>query len=169
MPPFVWRPWVRRQTVLATFLYGIHRHNTLALGSNFTALFTVTTVVFFFPLRNVIHRHITAAGLRYRYPRKPWLNRNTDIHASSGIRTHDPSVRASEDSSCLRPHGHCDRHMKTYFTENCRMMFRLSATQCRRLGYDYSETKRISRWSWKLSAVEWWIYFTKTSLHKHQK
>jgi hypothetical protein len=26
-----------------------------------------------------------------------------NIHALSGIRTHDPSVRASEDSSCLRP------------------------------------------------------------------
>jgi hypothetical protein len=25
---------------------------------------------------DVIHRYITAAGLRYRYPRKPWLNRN---------------------------------------------------------------------------------------------
>jgi hypothetical protein len=28
----------------------------------------------------------------------------------SGIRTHDPSVRADEDSSYLRPRGHCDRH-----------------------------------------------------------
>jgi hypothetical protein len=34
---------------------------------------------------------------------------NTDIHDLSGIRTHDPSVRASEDSSCLRSRGHCDR------------------------------------------------------------
>jgi hypothetical protein len=34
---------------------------------------------------------------------------NTD-YALSGIRTHDPSVRASEDSSYLRPRGHCDRH-----------------------------------------------------------
>jgi hypothetical protein len=31
------------------------------------------------------------------------------MHASSGIRTHDPSVRAGEDSSRLRPRGHCDR------------------------------------------------------------
>jgi hypothetical protein len=38
--------------------------------------------------------------------------RHTDIHALSGIRTHDPSVRASEDSSCLRAHGPCDRHIK---------------------------------------------------------
>jgi hypothetical protein len=37
------------------------------------------------------------------------INAYTDIHALSGIRTHDPSVRASEDSSCLRPRGHCDR------------------------------------------------------------
>jgi hypothetical protein len=32
---------------------------------------------------------------------------HTEIHASSGIRIHDPSARASEDGSCLRPRGHC--------------------------------------------------------------
>jgi hypothetical protein len=35
----------------------------------------------------------------------------TDIHASSEIRAHDPSLRASEDSSCLRPRGHYDRRL----------------------------------------------------------
>jgi hypothetical protein len=35
---------------------------------------------------------------------------HTDIHASSGIRTHNPSVLAGEDNSFLRPRGHCDRH-----------------------------------------------------------
>jgi hypothetical protein len=40
------------------------------------------------------------------------INANTDIHALSGIRSDDPSVRASEDSSCLRPHGHSDRRVK---------------------------------------------------------
>jgi hypothetical protein len=35
--------------------------------------------------------------------------RRRDIHASSRIRTHDPSVRAGEDISCFRPRGHCDR------------------------------------------------------------
>jgi hypothetical protein len=34
-----------------------------------------------------------------------------NIRALRGIRTHDPSVRASEDSSCLRPRGYCDRHL----------------------------------------------------------
>jgi hypothetical protein len=32
-----------------------------------------------------------------------------DIHAYSGIRTNDPSARASEEISCLRPLDHCDR------------------------------------------------------------
>jgi hypothetical protein len=30
-------------------------------------------------------------------------------YALSGIRTHDPSFRGSEDGSCLRPRGYCDR------------------------------------------------------------
>jgi hypothetical protein len=32
-----------------------------------------------------------------------------NIHALCGIRTHDPSFRASEDSTWLRPLGYCDR------------------------------------------------------------
>jgi hypothetical protein len=42
---------------------------------------------------------------------KQRINAHTDIHALSGIQTHDPSVRASEYSTCLRPHGHRDRHI----------------------------------------------------------
>jgi hypothetical protein len=38
-------------------------------------------------------------------------NKRTDIHASRGIRTHYPSVRAGEDGSCLRPRGHCDKRL----------------------------------------------------------
>jgi hypothetical protein len=34
---------------------------------------------------------------------------HTDIHAFSGIRTHDPSVRAGEHNSYLRPRSHCDQ------------------------------------------------------------
>jgi hypothetical protein len=37
---------------------------------------------------------------------------NANNHALSGIRTHDPSVRASEESSCLRPRGHRDRQQQ---------------------------------------------------------
>jgi hypothetical protein len=32
------------------------------------------------------------------------------IHALSGIRSHDPGFRASENSACLRPLGYRDRH-----------------------------------------------------------
>jgi len=35
----------------------------------------------------------------------------TLIHALSGSRTHDPSVRTVEDSAWLRPHNHWDRHI----------------------------------------------------------
>jgi hypothetical protein len=37
--------------------------------------------------------------------------RTPNTHAFSGIPSHDPSVQASEDSSCLRPRGYCDRQM----------------------------------------------------------
>jgi hypothetical protein len=35
-----------------------------------------------------------------------------NIHALSEIRAQDLSVRASEDISCLRQSGHCDRHVE---------------------------------------------------------
>jgi hypothetical protein len=41
---------------------------------------------------------------------------NAVVHTSSGIRTHDPNVGASEDISCLRLRGHCDRQYKI---QNC--------------------------------------------------
>jgi hypothetical protein len=34
---------------------------------------------------------------------------HTEIHALSGTGTHDPSVRAGEDGSGLRPRSHCGR------------------------------------------------------------
>jgi hypothetical protein len=37
------------------------------------------------------------------------------MHALSGIQTHDPSVRASEDISYFRPRGHCDRREVIFF------------------------------------------------------
>jgi hypothetical protein len=41
---------------------------------------------------------------------------NTDFHALSGIRAHDPSVRASEDISCLRLRDQCVRPTSYYIT-----------------------------------------------------
>jgi hypothetical protein len=42
----------------------------------------------------------------------------TRIHASSGIRIHDPCVRAVEDSTCLRQRGHWDRLMAPWVDIN---------------------------------------------------
>jgi hypothetical protein len=47
-----------------------------------------------------------------------------NIHALSGIRTHDPSVRAGENSSYLRPRGHRDRQLFTLILFNNCYMFR---------------------------------------------
>jgi hypothetical protein len=46
------------------------------------------------------------------------INAYTNIYVLSGIRIHDPSVQASEDSSCLRPRGHCDRRNHIYRRQN---------------------------------------------------
>jgi hypothetical protein len=40
---------------------------------------------------------------------------HTGIHASSEIRTHDPSAWPGEGSSCLRPRDHCDRRLCNNF------------------------------------------------------
>jgi hypothetical protein len=43
---------------------------------------------------------------------------NTDICALSGTGTLDRNVRASEDISCLRPRGHCDRPLTSSLSLN---------------------------------------------------
>jgi hypothetical protein len=53
-------------------------------------------------------RRISPSQGRYLYTEQDThrINAHTDIHALSGIETHDPSVRASEGSPC-----HRDRHV----------------------------------------------------------
>jgi hypothetical protein len=40
-----------------------------------------------------------------------------NIRALSGIGSHDHSVRASEDSSCLKPRGYRDRHLISFTSQ----------------------------------------------------
>jgi hypothetical protein len=51
----------------------------------------------------------------------------TDIHTSSGIRAHDPSVLPGKEGSCLRPRGHCDRPspelLKGFLRDGCEIKF----------------------------------------------
>jgi hypothetical protein len=56
---------------------------------------------------------------------KQRIKAHTDIHALIGIRTRDPSILASEDSSCLRPRGHCERRLLVLGLDNnecCQIM-----------------------------------------------
>jgi hypothetical protein len=48
-------------------------------------------------------RYLHAGQHRHR------IKAHTNIHVSSGIRTHELRFQASEDSSCLRPCGHTER------------------------------------------------------------
>jgi hypothetical protein len=58
--------------------------------------------LFFTQSVGLLGRVISPSQGRYLHTRqhKHRINTYTDIHALSGIRSHDPSVRASEDSSC---------------------------------------------------------------------
>jgi hypothetical protein len=72
------------------------------LSLNFVIIFTYTIWL--------LGRVISLSQGRYLHTgqHKHRINARTDIHALSGIRNHNHSVRASEDGSCLRPRDHCD-------------------------------------------------------------
>jgi hypothetical protein len=94
------------------FLSSIHSfinqwHYSTLLGPDPPLSFTISFIHMVGLLRRVISpsqgRYIDTGEHKHR------INAHTDIHALCGIRTHDPRVPASEDSSYLRPRGHCDR------------------------------------------------------------
>jgi hypothetical protein len=71
---------------------------------------------------SILRQSVGLLGRGIRPSQGRYLHRTqtqTDIQALSGIWTHDPSVRVSEDCSCLRPRGHCDRLWNHQTTKNC--------------------------------------------------
>jgi hypothetical protein len=70
-----------------------------------------SSIIIFTQTVGLLGRVMTPSQGRYLHAgqHKHRINSYTYIHVLSWIRTHDPSVLASEDSSCLRPRGHCDR------------------------------------------------------------
>jgi hypothetical protein len=58
----------------------------------------------------LLERVISPSQDRYLNTESPHTH-TPNIHALSGIRTHDSSVRASEDSSRLRIRGYCGRRI----------------------------------------------------------
>jgi hypothetical protein len=73
-----------------------------------------SSIIFFPQTVGLLGRVISPSQGRYLHTgqHKHRINAYTDIHALSGIRTHDPSVRAIEDTICLRLRGHCDRRFE---------------------------------------------------------
>jgi hypothetical protein len=71
-------------------------------------------VIFFTRNVGLLGRVISPSPGRYLHTgqHKHRINAHTNIHALSGIRTHVPNFRASEDSSYFRPRGHYDRLTK---------------------------------------------------------
>jgi hypothetical protein len=55
------------------------------------------------------------------------INAHTNIHALRGIRTHDPSFRANEDSSCLRPRGPNLVHPLKFYKEHIPIVCNISS------------------------------------------
>jgi hypothetical protein len=51
--------------------------------------------------------------------RETHATQTLNIHVLSGIRAHGPGVRASEDSSCHRPLGYCDRPLLPLPVSKC--------------------------------------------------
>jgi hypothetical protein len=91
--------------VIRTFIHQWHYSPYLGPGLFFSL------VIFFTHTVGLLGRVISPSQGRYLHAEqhKRIINAHTDIHALSRILTHDPNVRESEECSCLRPRGHCDR------------------------------------------------------------
>jgi hypothetical protein len=91
--------------LLISFIHSSWHYSPLlgpGLFISFAILFTLSG--------GLLERGISPSQGRYLHTEqhKHRINSHTDTHALSWIRTHDPSARASGDSSCLKPHGPCD-------------------------------------------------------------
>jgi hypothetical protein len=86
-------------------------HSSITLHPSLGPGLFFSFVIMFTQSVGLLGRVIIPSQGRYLHTgqHKHRINAHIYIHALSRIQTQDPSVRASEDSSCLRPRGHCDR------------------------------------------------------------
>jgi hypothetical protein len=94
----------------------IHSSMTLQSFVGPSPIFSFLTL---YTVGRTLGRGICPSQGRYLHTGQQKHRINVDIEASIRIRTHDSSIRASEDTSCLRPCGHCDRHMTQYRSVIC--------------------------------------------------
>jgi hypothetical protein len=97
-------------------MYLFHSHVLFALFIHLSIvgpwpLLEFRNFLFLSQMVGLFRRGIRPSQGRYLHTgqHKHRMNAHTDILALNGIWTHDPSVRACEDSSCLRQRSHCDR------------------------------------------------------------
>jgi hypothetical protein len=107
--------WIWILGLLTTLVYNsfIHSfiHQCLYRPSLGPDLF-FSSIILFTQTIELLGRVISPSQGHYLHTgqHKHGINAQTDIHASSGIRTRDLRVRASIDSSYPKSRGHCDRH-----------------------------------------------------------
>jgi hypothetical protein len=83
----------------------------------------------------------------------------TQIYASSKIRTHDPSVRAVEDSRCLTPRGHLERFFFFFFAKgNILETISLSSREPEMKLHLKSTTLGGKRTHWALDFIQRLVY-----------
>jgi hypothetical protein len=87
-------------------------HSSAALKSVVGPGLLFSSVIIFTQMVGLLERVISPSR-QHRHTK----NSCTATHALRGIQTHDPSFRASEDISCLRPRGHRDRPSAEYLTK----------------------------------------------------
>jgi hypothetical protein len=107
--------WYRPKQGSGSCLCSLHSfihsfiHSSMALQSFFGSLTLPKFRNLFYTVGRTPWMGISPSQGRYLHRTTNRINAHTDIHVLSGIRTHNPSVWASENSSDLRPYGHCDR------------------------------------------------------------
>jgi hypothetical protein len=95
----------------AWWLFSIYLHSCCSHLEHRTSVKRFVSFQFLNPTQSVglLGRWISPSQGCYLRRTTQTQNKCRHIHALSGIQTHDPSVRAGEDISCLRSRGHCDR------------------------------------------------------------
>jgi hypothetical protein len=95
------------------YYYYYYSTDLLELGRIFSFLILYT-------VGRVLRRGISPCQSYYLHTGQHKRGMNTHRHdTSSGIRTHNPSVWAGEDSSRLRPRSHCDMLELMYYHNIC--------------------------------------------------
>jgi hypothetical protein len=107
--------FVSRHYIASGVILGCRAYLSIYLSTDLQSL---SALVAFFSFLihtqsvGLLGRGMSPSQGRYLYRATQTQNINhTDVHVSSGIWTHDPSLRAGEDGSCLRPRSHCDGHV----------------------------------------------------------